>query len=239
MWYLPSRALVKKCISGGLLEAAGQIRRCHPQQPGQRWQIFLPRKKLIIRSTTQTEIGHISYFTRRYLNEVGAKYCYCRNNDPVDKKLLDFCNLASFDLPGLLLRGGTDGSDGKIKCHPWVVSGKSIYLLFSKMSTKERKLTCTCNDQNSGGPLCWKMFDWLLSRHSERHQWHLQPNIPVLKWISTWWDGTPVGGGGICVLCRLAVLALHHGKSCRVLLETTLMFLSGRIIFMILTENYD
>ena len=162
VWYLPSRALVKKCISGGLLEAAGQIRRGHPQQPGQRWQIFLPRKKLIIRSTTQTEIGHISYFTRRYLNEVGAKYCYCRNNDPVDKKLLDFCNLASFDLPELLLWGGTDASDGKIKCHPLVYREKSILPFFSKMSTKEGKLNCTCNDQNSGGPLWCKMLDWLL-----------------------------------------------------------------------------
>lgn len=238
MWYLPSRALVKKCISGGLLEAAGQIRRCHPQQPGQRWQIFLPRKKLIIRSTTQTEIGHISYFTRRYLNEVGAKYCYCRNNDPVDKKLLDFCNLASFDLPGLLLRGGTDGSDGKMKCYPWVVSGKSIYLPFFPKWAQKREnwlaLVMTKILVAHSAEKCW--IGW---RHSERHQWHLQPNIPVLKWISTWWDGTPVGGGGICVLCRLAVLALHHGKSCRVLLETTLMFLSGRIIFMILTENYD
>ena len=58
-----------------------------------------------------------------------------------------------------------------------------IYLstFFSKMSTKERKLTCTCNDQNSGGPLCWKMFYWLLLRHSECRQWHLQPNM--LKWF--------------------------------------------------------
>ena len=49
------------------------------------------------------------------------------------------------------------------------------------------------------------------------------------------WDDA----GASKAVCVLVNLAEFDSKSWQVLLETTLMFLSGRILFMILTENYD
>ena len=49
------------------------------------------------------------------------------------------------------------------------------------------------------------------------------------------WDAAGITAGAVC----LVNLAGFDSKSWQVLLETTLMFLSQGILFMILTENYD